>query len=284
MEPLVLIDGEIATRRIVALWCVGRYRFTYAGTAKEGQEVLLRDPPSLVLLEYRLPDGSGLELLRQIKFQRPGLPVIMVTAYGSESVCAAALKVGVRDYFLKPFDPTELFGSIGQILAVSSHGAHRENAPQSAQNQPARSPSLAAHPHHVAVQRAAQLIHERYWDKLSLLTAAQEAAMSRFALSRAFRIVMRVSFREYLLRQRVSKAKELLESHQYSVTEVAHMVGFGDLPRFDKVFRKHIGLSPSAYRKSWLARAKSQLRPKNEQQTTSNSHALVLAEDACTES
>jgi two-component system response regulator YesN len=72
--------------------------------------------------------------------------------------------------------------------------------------------------------------------------------MSKFHLSRRFREEVGVTFRTYLLRTRLERAKVLLTRTQDSITEVAHAVGIGDLPRFDKLFKRYTGLTPSAYR------------------------------------
>ena len=57
-----------------------------------------------------------------------------------------------------------------------------------------------------------------------------------------------VPFRDYLVRLRLEKAKALLGTGGFSITEVAQMVGFGDLPRLDKLFKRYTGVTPSAYR------------------------------------
>ena len=72
--------------------------------------------------------------------------------------------------------------------------------------------------------------------------------MSKSLLSRRFKEVAGMTFRGYLLRVRLERAKTLLSRKHASITEVAHSVGFGDLPRFDKLFKRYTGLTPSAYR------------------------------------
>jgi len=52
---------------------------------------------------------------------------------------------------------------------------------------------------------------------------------------------------------RLRKARELLSTREYSITQIAQMVGFSDLPRFDKVFKRNIGAAPSVYRKTLAA-------------------------------
>lgn len=72
--------------------------------------------------------------------------------------------------------------------------------------------------------------------------------MSKFWLSHRFHEAMGITFRDYLTKIRLERAKALLATGDASITEVAQMVGFGDLPRFDKLFKRYTGLTPSAYR------------------------------------
>ena len=99
-----------------------------------------------------------------------------------------------------------------------------------------------------SIQRAMGLIQQRYWDKFSLDVLARQVGMSKYRLSHKFREVLGVTFRDYLLKVRLERAKALLSADDVSISEVAQMVGFGDLPRLDKVFKRYTGFSPSAYR------------------------------------
>ena len=72
--------------------------------------------------------------------------------------------------------------------------------------------------------------------------------MSKCRLSHRFHEVLGITFRDYLLRVRLERAKVLLANGHASITEVAQNVGFGDLPRFDKVFKRYTGVTLSAYR------------------------------------
>jgi two-component system response regulator YesN len=92
------------------------------------------------------------------------------------------------------------------------------------------------------------LMQARYWDRVPLSDLARELGIGKYTFSRRFRQVMGVPFRDYLVRLRLEKAKALLRTAGVSITEVAHMVGFGDLPRFDKLFKRYTGVTPSGYR------------------------------------
>jgi two-component system phosphate regulon response regulator PhoB len=94
-----------------------------APDCKTAWEILLDNPPELVLLDWMLPDMSGIELLRRIR-QEPTLenvPVIMLTARGEESDRVHGLETGADDYIVKPFSPRELCARIKNRLRISSN-------------------------------------------------------------------------------------------------------------------------------------------------------------------
>jgi YesN/AraC family two-component response regulator len=247
-KTIVVIDGDPGARRRIRAALKGIYRVTEAATGADGLSAIRRGHVDLVTLESRLHDVDGIDLLAKIKALRPRVPVIMVTAFGSEMVCATALKHGVRAYFPKPMDPNDFFDSVQRILSAADRPSPpRSNVlagPNSGHAVTAdRPPSLEER-----VRAVAHYVEEHYGEPVSLRAIAAGLKMSPYALSRAFTAVMKTRFRDRLMQCRVSKAMELLRTSDHSVTEVALMVGFGDLPRFDKVFRKRLGMAPSAYR------------------------------------
>jgi two-component system response regulator PilR (NtrC family) len=79
-----------------------------AATLAEGRAAVQKNEPDLILCDLMLPDGSGLELLREVKTQSPSVAVIMITAHTSTKSAVEALKAGAFDYIAKPFDIEEL--------------------------------------------------------------------------------------------------------------------------------------------------------------------------------
>lgn len=81
------------------------YELRVAGSGREALEKLAEEHFDLLLTDLSLPDGvSGLDLARHVKESASGLPVILITAYGSESVAEQASQAGVFDYVPKPFN------------------------------------------------------------------------------------------------------------------------------------------------------------------------------------
>lgn len=243
-ERILLVEDDQALQDVLTLFFKEEYDVTRAATGGAAL-ALLDENLAIVVLDYRLPDCTGLELLARIKTSDPGLPVIMMTGCGSEWLCASALKLGVRDYFSKPFNALDLVSSARRILGGASRTRERrENvlldpSPHDPRPEPA--------PLDFSIQKAVKLIQKRYGEPISLAGLAREVGMSKYHFSHKFREVMGVSFREYLTRLRLDKAKELLPA-KLPLTEVAQAVGFGDLPRFDKLFKRYTGVPPSAYR------------------------------------
>ena len=177
----------------------------------------------------------------------------MMTGYGSEALCASALRLGVRDYFPKPVNIGDLLDAVRRLVPEAPPPAEEDDEEPEVDGRLPVSSRSPAGELDLSIQKAIRLIQLRYWDNLSLAGLARELGMSKYHLSRRFKGAMGVTFRSYLLRTRLERAKVLLARDQGAITEVAQTVGFGDLPRFDKLFKRYTGLTPSAYRAQQLA-------------------------------
>ncbi|MBK4714610.1 MULTISPECIES: phosphate regulon transcriptional regulator PhoB [Tenebrionibacter/Tenebrionicola group] len=84
--------------------------------------------PDLILLDWMLPGGSGLQLLKRLKRDHftSGIPVVMLTARGEEEDRVRGLETGADDYILKPFSPKELVARIRAVMRRISPGAQEE--------------------------------------------------------------------------------------------------------------------------------------------------------------
>lgn len=242
--PILIVDDDPSIRELIALALGRAHEVKHAGTAAEALGFLRHHPAAAVVLDHRLPDRTGLEMLADIRSLQPGLPVILVTGYGSERVCASAFKQGVWDYFPKPMDVGDLARSVRRAVEADADGTASGNGGRHA----AGDGELIGRPPDMAVQKVVQIVQHRYWDRLPLARLAREVGVSKSRLSRRFTEAMGVSFRAYLVMVRLERAKEVLSHRVASITDVAQSVGFGDLPRFDKLFKRYTGLTPSAYR------------------------------------
>jgi two-component system NtrC family sensor kinase len=118
MEEILIIDDSEQICRLLAeivLPDLG-YRPIIAHTGKQGLRRLRQQLPDLILLDLQLPDISGLDLLRLIAQEGYDVPVILMTAHGSENIAVDAFRLGARNYLIKPFSDTEAQAVINQAL------------------------------------------------------------------------------------------------------------------------------------------------------------------------
>ena len=87
-----------------------------AASAQRGLDLLADQPFDLLLLDIKLPDRNGLELLQDLRRRDPHLPIIVITAYGAVDVARAAFKAGAQDYLTKPWNNEDLVAQVHQAL------------------------------------------------------------------------------------------------------------------------------------------------------------------------
>src|ERR1039458_855845 len=117
MKPVLLIvDDEESVRESFRLALQDDYSLTFAEDAKTTLRILKGQSFDLCLLDIMLPDGSGLDLLRQIKRRDESIDVIMVTALTGVDTALEAMKTGAYDYITKPYKINELSELIKRVL------------------------------------------------------------------------------------------------------------------------------------------------------------------------
>jgi len=114
VRPLLLVvDDEPPVLKIVER-LAGRAGFDVVtcGSGADAMRTLMRRPADLAMVDLRMPDVNGLDLLRQIRAAVPGCEVILMTAYAAVDSAVEAIKLGAREYLTKPFD----FDRLRQVL------------------------------------------------------------------------------------------------------------------------------------------------------------------------
>ena len=110
MKPMILIvDDEPSVLDVLSILLEAEgYEILTASSLTEARRQLTTEQPKLVLCDIMMPDGNGLDLLREIKEKRASTSVVMMTAYTSTKAAIEAMKLGAYDYVSKPFDNDEL--------------------------------------------------------------------------------------------------------------------------------------------------------------------------------
>lgn len=114
---ILVVDDEDIMRESLCAWLQeDGFHVEALATGKEAMEALTQKVYDAVLLDLKLPDMDGLEILKHSKRYQPNTPVLMITAYGSVDTAIKAMKQGATDYITKPFNPEELSLTLHHIL------------------------------------------------------------------------------------------------------------------------------------------------------------------------
>lgn len=236
---------------LIQQYLMDRFNVTSATSGREAISRLAKDfSVNLIVLDHNLPDRSGIEVLQQVKKIRSSIPVIMMTAYGSEEVAADAFRNGAGEYLKKPFSKNELVEKIDFCLSMVSNFATRKIS-TSAHEEITFNLVSRAKPKS-KIQKAVSYINENFESKLTLGVVADKACMSRYHFSRSFKEEVGCTYQDYVNNIRINKAVEMLSEGSLTITDIAFSVGFCDLSHFTRIFRKNMGFTPTNYRKKLL--------------------------------
>ena len=113
---LVIEDEEVLARNLRRTLEKLGHTVVLAATGAEAHRSFAEVRPDLTLLDFRLPDANGLEILEQVKKVDPGAVVLMMTAYASVEDAVKAIKLGARDYLQKPLNLDDLRHAVERAL------------------------------------------------------------------------------------------------------------------------------------------------------------------------
>jgi DNA-binding NtrC family response regulator len=119
-KVLVVDDEAVVVNSIRKILTRKGFAIEEAFTCKEALAQVFAKDYDLVLLDMKMSDGSGLDVLQRIKTKRPELRVVIVTGYASVDTAVEAIQKGASDYMPKPFTPDELYSITKRVLSATA--------------------------------------------------------------------------------------------------------------------------------------------------------------------
>jgi signal transduction histidine kinase/ABC-type sugar transport system substrate-binding protein/AraC-like DNA-binding protein len=206
------------------------YHIREADDGRAALEILAREMPSMIMLDLMLPEVDGFGVLEALRATPRGATVPVLVLSGR------ALSA----------DDIRRLGEARVIFQTKDVLAEDELA-EALRRTLDRDEPLAAHTS-ALVKRAIGFIQQHYDEPLSRQAIADAVGVSKDYLGRIFHQELGLSPWEYLIRYRVLRAKELLQTTSYSVAEIATRVGFDSATYFSHIFHREAGCSPRAFR------------------------------------
>lgn len=127
MPAILLIEDDLTFSRILEGFLSRKgFKVTVNHAGKEGLKTFQSKPFDLVLLDYRLPDTNGVDVLQELKSLSPAIPVIIMTGFSDIRTAVKAIKLGAFEYITKPVNPDELLMVVQQALTRDKATAPRQ--------------------------------------------------------------------------------------------------------------------------------------------------------------
>jgi AraC-like DNA-binding protein/ActR/RegA family two-component response regulator len=216
-----IVQAHAATNRVLR-----------ARNGRDALEILQRAPVDLVLLDLLMPelDGFGvLDAMRASDVLRD-VPVIVVTGQSLTAAELGRLDDGVATVLNKG-----LYSLEETLAHLDAALEHRRKLSGDARR---------------LVRKAMAFLHEHYADPLTRADIARHVGLDEDYLTHCFGQELGVTPITYLNRYRVNQARQLLTHTDKSITVIALDVGFADSGYFSRIFRREVGMSPQAYRRT----------------------------------
>lgn len=244
-KKLLVIDDSDQIRWFLKHVFNKEYQILEARNGQDGINVALKEEPDLILCDVMMPVKDGYETCREIKNdpKMAQTPVVMLTAKVESEDVITGIEAGADDYITKPFDVEILRSKINSLMKkrddMKRYFSNSSAVSHDEENTLSTNPFMDA-----VVKNIEKHLDDSTFEAKVL---ADSYSMSLPTLYRKIKQYSDLSILELTRNIRLKKAAELLASQQYSVQEVAEMVGFNDTATFRKRFTEQYGVTPSQY-------------------------------------
>ena len=244
-KKLLVIDDSDQIRWFLKHVFNKEYQILEARNGQDGINVALKEEPDLILCDVMMPVKDGYETCREIKNdpKMAQTPVVMLTAKVESEDVITGIEAGADDYITKPFDVEILRSKINSLMKkrddMKRYFSNSSAASHNEENTLSTNPFMDA-----VVKNIEKHLDDSTFEAKVL---ADSLNMSLPTVYRKIKQYSDLSILELTRNIRLKKAAELLASQQYSVQEVAEMVGFNDTATFRKRFTEQYGVTPSQY-------------------------------------
>ena len=109
---LLVDDDEPFLRRLTKAMEKRGFRVESAGSVAAGRAIATARPPAYAVVDLRLTDGNGLDVVEVLHEKRPDCRVVVLTGYGAIATAVAAVKIGATDYLSKPADASDIMNAL----------------------------------------------------------------------------------------------------------------------------------------------------------------------------
>ena len=250
---LLIVEDNPDLRNFLHQSLAESYRITEAQNGQEALETIAQEQPDLIISDIMMPVMRGDDLCQTLKdnMETSHIPIILLTALGDRESILHGLNVKADSYVVKPFDIDILKANIASVLTnkeilrkrFSQLDYQTENLPKEVQETPGLSLDQEF------LEKITKLVIKNLGKDFNVDDLCLEMGMSRSSLYNKVKALTDHSPSDFIRQTRLKEGASLLRSKKYTVAEVSDMLGFSAPKYFTDIFKKHYGMTPSAYMK-----------------------------------
>ena len=249
-QPLILVvDDHPDVRGYIRKHLEPDYHVIEARDGREGSDAALEIIPDLVISDVMMPRLDGFQFCEALKTnaKTSHIPVILLTAKAGEENKLAGLETGADDYLIKPFSAKELHARVRNLIELRRKLRERFRREGLLQLREIVVTSVEE----TFLQKLMQVAEQHLADEdFDLDVLRRELNMGQKQLYRKIKALTGQTPTDFIRTLRLRRAKQLLEQHARTISEIAFQVGFNNLSYFSKCFREEFGQLPSEFGKT----------------------------------
>ena len=259
-EPVLLfIEDNEELRSFIKIILSDGFHVIEAGNGIEGFEIARNQLPDIIITDLMMPEMDGLELARRIKEEvtTSHIPVVVLTAKSDLDTQVEALKRGADDFITKPFSSTYLRARIENILRQrkklqelflsSLDDYHRPKNDKPVDITPSE-PVIESYDDRL-MKNLMEVMEENIDNSaLTVDELVSKMGIGRSVFFKKLKSLTGLAPVEFIREVRVKRAAQLIESGEYTISQVTYMVGCNDPRYFSRIFKQRFAMTPTEYR------------------------------------
>ena len=267
---MLLVEDNSELRIFLRSIFASEYRIVEAANGMEGLDKALKFLPDIIISDVMMPEKDGIAMTRELRadMTTSHIPIVLLTAKSSIESKLEGLEYGADDYITKPFSATYLKARVKNLLAqrqklqalyrqdlmpagaVAPVPVSGEQKDENATDIPEAEKSPVMSPNDRKFMDKLVELMEKNMDNGDLVVDdfVRELAVSRSVFFKKLKTLTGLAPIEFIKEMRINRAVQLIETGEYSMTQISYMVGINDPRYFSKCFKQKMGMTPTEYR------------------------------------
>lgn len=257
-STMLLVEDNTELRTFLRSIFASEFRVVEAANGAEGLEKALSLVPDVIISDVMMPEKDGLQMMRELhdNMTTSHIPMVLLTAKTAIESMLEGLEYGADDYITKPFSATYLKARVRNILERRKklQEMYREKlmnmatSPDEPTAEESKAPEMS--PNDRKFMDKLMALMEKNLDNGDLIVddLVKDMAVSRSVFFKKLKSLTGLAPVEFIKEMRINRAVQLIETGEYSMTQIAYMVGINDPRYFSKCFKQKMGMTPTEYR------------------------------------